>query len=243
MKFNIILLIFTILCGWSCNKEKSSSNSQITPNDFLSDRKYETLEVEIVYVNGFEPSSTALGNLETFLNEILKKPGGISITTKSINSPGKDQFSINDLKKVEETHRTKYADGDKLAAYFFFADAGYSEDQGNSKVLGVAYAPTSMTIFEKTIQEFSGGLGEPSTSSLETTVINHEFGHILGLVNNGTPIQSAHQDVAHGKHCDIESCLMYYTAETSDIVGNILGSGIPQLDSQCLADLKANGGK
>ena len=74
--------------------------------------------------------------------------------------------------------------------------------------------------------------------------MNHEFGHILGLVNNGTPVQSDHHDTANGAHCDVEDCLMYWQAETSGGLGDLVGmSSPPPLDPQCIDDLQANGGK
>ena len=36
---------------------------------------------------------------------------------------------------------------------------------------------------------------------------------------------------------------MYYATETSDIFGTLVTDDIPQLDAQCLMDLRANGGK
>jgi hypothetical protein len=108
----------------------------------------------------------------------------------------------------------------------------------------VAYRNTSFVIFEETIQGFSGQPLAPGTAVLETTVLNHEFGHLLGLVNAGTPLLSDHQDVAHGRHCTDEDCLMYWTAETGEgLVNMISGGTVPTLDSQCRADLEGNGGK
>ena len=101
-----------------------------------------------------------------------------------------------------------------------------------------------MAIFEKSIKDLTGGFGEPDTDKLETVVVNHEFGHILGLVNVGSAMQVNHQDVEHGKHCDNEDCLMNWTAETGDAISNFLGtSGLPELDANCINDLKANGGR
>jgi hypothetical protein len=56
------------------------------------------------------------------------------------------------------------------------------------------------------------------------------------MVNN-------HQDEANGRHCTNSNCLMYYEAETSDLVANLLGNTVPALDNHCLEDLRANGGK
>ncbi len=88
-----------------------------------------------------------------------------------------------------------------------------------------------------------GGLAQPSRAAAETAVINHEFGHLLGLVNNGTPMIGDHQDEPHGKHCDNSKCLMYYAAETSDLLANLLTGAVPGLCVNCENDLKGNGGK
>jgi hypothetical protein len=240
----ILSLIFS--CSKDDDKDTSTPNSQITTQDLLTSAKYDKLVVEVQYFPGFAPTSTAVNNLKTFLEARLNKPGGITITQTQIVSPGKSFYSANDIRGIEKANRTENASvNDKiLTAYLLYVDADYSENSGSSKVLGIAYAATSMAIFENTVKEFSGGVGEPAVSTLESTVMLHEFGHILGLVNNGSAPQSNHQDTPHGKHCTNENCLMYYSAETSDVVGNLLtGGGVPELDAACLADLKANGGQ
>ncbi len=234
----IVSLFFT-----ECKKDKSSINDSLVSHDMLSADKYNKLIVEIQYVNGFQPTTSTLDNLKTFLEQRLNKLGGITFTQNVIASPGKTVYSFSDIKDIEKSKRSQTTSGTTITAYFLFLDGDYSENSGSSKVLGIAYGTTSMAIFEKTIQEYSGGLGKPSATTLETTVINHEFGHTLGLVNSGTGMQTAHRDAAHGAHCNNKDCLMYFTAETSDIVGNLIGGNIPGLDANCINDLKANGGK
>jgi len=142
---------------------------------------------------------------------------------------------------VESDKRTLFNTATELTVFAFVADGDYAD---NSNVLGVAYKTTSVALFGKKINSISGGVGQPSRAILETTVLNHEFGHIMGLVNAGTTPQTNHQDVVHGRHCDVDTCLMFWAAETGDIVSNLIGlSEAPGLDSQCIADLKANGGK
>lgn len=216
----------------------------IKPNDFLAETTYHKLTVEIAYVQGYEPTSTAINNLKIFLENVLNKSGGISVTTSEIASPGKSAFSLSNIKEIEKTYRTRFPEENDLAAWFFVTDADYADNEANSKVLGIAYGSTSMAIFGKTIREFSGGLGKPSTGVMEETVMKHEFGHILGLVNNGTEMVENHQDTDHERHCDNEDCLMYYAAEhSSGIINFLSGGGVPALDTRCRADLKNNGGK
>lgn len=211
--------------------------------DLLSSEKYKHLEVEICYVEGYAPTQAAISNLKIFLNQRVNKPLGITFKYNSIVSPNKITFTVNEIDLLEKSHRTVFNRVDTIGVYFFFADGGYSEDSENSKVLGIAYRNTSMALFEKSIQNYSGGFNQPEKSKLETVVLNHEFCHIIGLVNGGTSMQTLHQDTTNGKHCQTENCLMHYTVETGNVIANLLGTSMPQLDPECIKDLQANGGK
>jgi hypothetical protein len=144
----------------------------------------------------------------------------------------KDQLILHDEFEVQN----------QIAVWAYFADGKASGDTNTQVTLGTAYRNTSFIIYEATVQSLSGGLNEPSTAVLESTVIEHEFGHILGLTNFGAPMQTPHEDTSNSKHCNVESCLMYYAATTGNNLMN-LGGTIPQLDALCIADLQANGGK
>ena len=113
----------------------------------------------------------------------------------------------------------------------------------NPNVLGFAYFNTSMALLGGTIENNSDGFNQPSKETVESAVLQHEFGHILGLVDNGTPAIQDHKDEANGAHCDEESCLMYYAVQTTNFMNNLTGGNIPELDAQCIQDLQANGGK
>ncbi|WP_159519115.1 zinc metalloprotease [Sunxiuqinia indica] len=215
----------------------------VTPHSYLSEDEYDQLLIEFVYVDGYKPLDASIRQLRSFLSERLHKSKGIGVRLTAIPSPGKATYSLDDLRAIEETHRTQYPEDNKLAAWFFLADADYAGNKENSKVLGVAYGSSSMTIFEKTIHEFSGGLGEPSQHVLETTVIEHEFCHVMGLVNAGTGMVQNHEDTEHEHHCDNDNCLMYYAAETSNFLSNFIGSSVPDLDQNCIRDLQNNGGR
>ncbi|CAN5762252.1 hypothetical protein BH11BAC7_BH11BAC7_19940 [soil metagenome] len=230
----VLLLIFS---AEGCKKDKREWLLPIKPEHFLSAKKFESLTIEITYVDGHQPTEVALTNLKNFLNDRLNKPGGINYVYKSISSPGKSAYSIEDLRQIEKDHRASYSKHKNLVAFVFFADAQYSD--GN--VLGIAYGNSSVGVFEKSIDDHSGGIGQPQKNILETTVLEHEFGHLMGLVDNGTDMVTAHN--ADGKHCNNENCLMYYAVETSDIMANIIGGSVPDLDNNCLADLRKNGGK
>lgn len=237
-----ILLLFFVVGGLSCKKDKQES-LRITPFDFLSNQNYDHLDIEVIYVDGFQPTQGALDNLKNFLSARLNKAGGVTIIQNNMSSPGKSILTLDDVRKIELDKRTRSTHDRTLTASILFLDGDYTENQANSKVLGIAYGSSSMVIFEKTIHDLSGSIGQPSTLSLESTVCMHEFGHILGLTNNGTAMQTPHEDQANKGHCNNNKCLMYYLVESSDFMSQLMGSGVPSLDANCLADLKANGGK
>ena len=224
----------------NANKQQTGSSS----NDLLSDKKFKSMVIEVVYVAGFEPSSTAINNFVAFLTARTYKPNGISVVKRSIPSPGNSPYTDEEIVSIEDANRTKYNNSDEIAVWAFFADGESSKNTSTGVVLGTAYRNTSFVIFEQTIQGLSDSPFEPSRSLLETTVITHEFGHILGLTNLGTALQSNHEDAEHLKHCNVNTCLMYWSSETGSGIGNMVSGGAaPQLDAQCIADLRANGGK
>ena len=210
-------------------------------NDFLAADSYDRLTIEIISVNGAELSSAEVSSFQSWLSGLINKPNGITIKTSSVSNPGLAPYSTDDLRSFEDQTRSEYNDGTELTMYIFMAEDAYTTDN----VLGVAYRNTSFAIFNGTIEANTGALGQPSETLVTQTVLRHEMGHLLGLVNIGSPMQTDHQDVDHGNHCDVQNCLMYYAVENGDIIGNIVGgSGTPpSLDSQCMADLVANGGK
>jgi hypothetical protein len=212
--------------------------------DLLDDVNFTDLYIEIFHVEGLEPSSSTMDNFKTFLTDRLHKPEGITIHLTEIASPGQEVYSIADIRNLEDDIRTAYNQSTTLKVFGLFLDGEYSENTENGSVLGVAYRNTSFVLFAETLREFSGQPLAPSTTVLETTVLNHEFGHLLGLVNAGTPLQSTHQDEEHGRHCTTDDCLMYWTAETGEGLLNMISGGtVPELDAACLTDLQANGGK
>lgn len=245
----IFLFFITIIAG-GCSKKDiignlppiSDDNNKVvgaSANDLLSASKYNSVKIEIQYMPGFQPDAAAVNNLVSFLNSLINKPGGVTVVQTQIPSAGNTVLSLNDIATIEKNNRRVYSSGSQLGVYFLFTDGSYSD--GN--VLGLAFRNTSMCLLGKTIHDNSGGIGQASRTKLESTVIEHEFGHILGLVDIGSPMQTNHKDAAHGNHCNNTNCLMYYASETTDILGFLITGNIPALDANCKADLAANGGK
>jgi len=219
-------------------------NVGVSANDLLASGRFNELVVEVMSISGFEPLQTTLDSMLTFLGGLVNKPSGIRFVHTEVTSPGLPSYTLNDIRVIESQNRTTKTEGKTISVSIFFADVDYVENTDNQKVLGIAYANTSLVIFEKTIVQLTNEITEPDQGLLERTVTNHEFGHIFGLVNVGSAMQTPHQDEAHGKHCDNEDCLMNWVAETGSFADKLLGlSKVPVFDQNCLDDLKANGSK
>lgn len=218
----------------------------VSAEDLLSDDIYKDLTVELIYSPSSKPTDASIQGFRNFLNARINKPGGIFfVETQISNQPGAP-FSLDEIRNFEEEFRTQYTEGNSIAVSIFFANGSSSNDTQTNVTLGTAYRNTSIVIYESTLKNVTNS--DPVVLPiLEQTVIEHEFGHILGLVNiQNDDIHTAHEDPSASKHCIVEECLMYFEASNflvSDITRFIGRGMVPQLDPLCIADLQAKGGK
>ena len=248
MKKYIVPLLLAVVLFAQCSKKDNTPTASSNLNaksvgasakEFLSAGTYTSINVQLQYMPGFAPDAAALNNLTSFLNSLVNKPAGITFTQTPIAASGKSVFSIEDISALEKANRTQFTNGNVLSVYVVYVDAPFT----TANILGAAYRNTSLVVFGPTVTNNSGGVNQTTRTKLETTVLTHEFGHLLGLTNLGTPMVTAHEDGAHMSHCNNSSCLMYFSTQTSVMGGVLLSGPIPVLDANCKADLTANGGK
>ena len=134
--------------------------------------------------------------------------------------------------------------------HILFLDGHYSGDDPTSTILGLAWGRTKLAIFKGTIEascvgQVGMGLEERLCAGTERSVWVHEIGHLLGLVNLGTPMVTEREDPDHEHHDINEECVMYWAAERQNAVqrlaNQLLDSDIAYLDfdDNCLADIAA----
>lgn len=215
----------------------------VSANDLLSSGKYKAINIEFCYVLKHKLPDSVINDAVDFLTKYCYKPRGIYVTQQQLPNQGGELY-VNDLITIEKIYRTKFESTgqngvDTLGIFVLVTEGDYYEKD----VLGVAYKNTSVALFDGIISSNSGGIGQPSRTTVLSTVLKHELGHLLGLVDAGSEMQNNHLDEAHGKHCDNQQCLMYYKMQTKDILSVLLGDNVPVLDANCEADLRANGSK
>ncbi|NER15254.1 hypothetical protein GWK08_17490 [Leptobacterium flavescens] len=240
--------------------EDAGNNERVdrTPNlqglgesarDLLSDENFTRVVVEIVSVRGFAPSAQSVENLVDFIEERTFKPDGVRVVMREIAPPDNedDEYSVREIAEIEGQVRTQFNNGNEIAVFMFFADAPSVNDSDTSVTLGTAYRNTSLVFYERTIRRLgtNNNLGI-SLTTVETAVMHHEYAHIMGLVDVGTPLLSDHLDEENGGHCNVPGCLMRASLEfgTADQMMEMMaGNRVPLLDPLCIADLRGNGGR
>lgn len=251
--FKILIFIFSFLIFFSCSKDDDTDEIIDNPRaenikalgasaeDLLSDDIYDKLLVEIAYTAGFRPLQETIDSFRLFLEQRLNKPGSIIFIETEISTPLVENQSISDIREIEADQRTKYTDGDTIAVFVYFSHANSENDTEINKTLGTAYYNTSIVIFEQTLKELAL-LPVYDLFVLEATTFQHEFGHLLSLVNIlDNDIHDNHEDTVHSNHCIVKECLMYYESNNSQSFKNKVS--IPELDPLCIEDLQAMGGK
>lgn len=236
----VLATLFMQSCSLFTRKDDAPHRQGVgtSAEDFLRSDQFTSLIVEIDYHRGFGPLPEAVENLETFLNERLNKPGGITVTlsdaipTSANNTSLPIQYTRDDIVDLENEYRDIYSDETTLAMYFIFVDGRFEPDNGT---LGFAYFNTSCTLMGHLVNNLSGRRFQSTTAVLQTNVMLHEFSHLLGLVNDGTPMVEDHETSQRAHHCTITTCLM------RPGIPNV--GGLRSLGPFCLQDLKANGGK
>lgn len=260
MKKVYILFLGLILVA-ACSKSSDSPDPIINPanllatgasaNDILSNNTFTKLVIEIAYVTGFQPSAEAMNNFQAFLQQRTFKQD-IEIQYLELPSPNKSDLTLQEVGDLESENRTAYNEGSSLAIYIYFADAPSDTDdpQEGTFTLGAVYRNTSMVIYEATVRNLALNNSQITIEDVETATLNHEFGHLFGLVDLGSLPVNDHEDPNAEHHCDIDGCLMRAEIEFG---GGLMGlmnkristgkAAVPSLDSECILDLQANGGQ
>lgn len=215
--------------------------------DYITSDTYGKLLIEIDYVQGAAPNQEAVSVLMDTARDVLDK----DVVNNAVRGeiPGESQghkYTWQEISDLEEAHRDNYPSGDTMVLYILYLDGGSVEDQGDQRVLGAAYRGSSVVMFKGNVREASctdcGILSnKPEERFVERAVIVHELGHILGLVNNGIPMQRPHEDPDHEAHSRFEDSVMYWAVESSAI-NNIFdrGSSIPyEFDEYDREDIRA----
>ncbi len=235
-----------------------SANLTITgasARDLLSNSKYDKIRLQIAYVEGFKPEVSTINDLTEYLKELTFKET-IEVEYLEIAPSNKQSLNLQEIAALESKNRTAYNSGTTIAVYIYFSDIPSDEDKPEQDMvtLGAVYRNTSMVIYESTVRNIANKSRLISIATVETATLNHEFGHLLGLVNLNNPTVNPHEGITTNgegvkignQHCNQIGCLMRAELEFGSAMSRMLeakNGQVPSLDSECLLDLKSYGGR
>jgi hypothetical protein len=216
----------------------------------------ESVVVEIDYMEGAAPYTGAAGpiadiwklfsdNIERiFANtgKILTYPTTLAGMEELTGLSG-PTFNAQQVLDIATAHRDQLSGGTVATYYIVFLDGVYEEGGlPLTNVLGISLTGRNIIAVFKPVVVATGTGVVPRV--VEQTVMVHEYGHAMGLVNNGVPLTSDHHDVDHGAHCTNTDCVMYFANEGGaglrDLVDAIQAAGVGVLFGQeCLDDTDA----
>lgn len=213
----------------------------VGPRDYLSSSDYDTWVIEVDSVQGAAPSAGALDLLRSRLMEVADKPGGIEIRQSDTLEARGGTWSSRDVLDAAARSRDLSTGGDTVVTHLLFLDGQYS----TSNVLGVAIGHSTIAIFSQTIRDnctvVNGCL--TGSDSVFRAVLVHEFGHAMGLVDNGIPMVNNHEDPENPGHSSNRDSVMYFAVETTNVFNVFTGGPPTTFDAADKADMCRAGGK
>lgn len=197
------LLLRQLFAGSSFPGEQALELLQASP--------YPNLLLEVDHTAGDRPTSSALAVLEARLATYTAKE---SIQTVfDVIQVNATRFSTLDLLDLERANRDEATGGDTFTLYLLSISGQLEDDNA----LGAAYSASSLVIFKDVIRAVTGGPG-PSPGEVEGSVLVHELGHIMGLVNLVYTSDLDYEDPVHPFHSNNTTDVMFWAIESTAFV-------------------------
>jgi hypothetical protein len=191
-----------------------------------------SMVVEVDWVRGRSPSQSSLDHLASVLRRELDKPGGVTIERGNEIAAGKSQWSLADLGALEKTNRSRHSRSGRATMWFGFVDGTFA---ANENALAVAFSASATAIFRDRINAATSSL--VLAPEIERSVLVHEAGHLLALVNIGYRSRFDHEDAQHPNHSNNPESVMYWAVEDISVRDLLRGGPPDDFDQADRADL------
>ena len=198
-------------------------------------REVPKLVVEIDAVKGYEPTTYALDTLRERLEAVVDKPGGVDLLQVKTFANSESTLTPADLRDLEKRNRDHYSSRNVMILYVLYVNGSFADDD---EALGVAYDASAYAVFAQRIRDAAATPLVPAVS-IEESVVVHEMGHVLSLVNIGYTSPRKHEDPEHENHSNNPDSVMYWAIDNVGVAGLLSGRPSPptRFDNDDLADL------
>lgn len=222
------------------------------PKDYVSDDDYTKWVIEVDSIQGQAPPAGVLDFVKGRLAAVVSKPDGIEVRIDDALPARGGTWSGKDVLDYSKAHFQADTSGKTAAIHLLFVDGRY-EQEG---VLGATFSRETnsgkvtetgpIVIFADAIRDGCGPICLSGTTPAFRSVVVHEFGHAIGLVNNGIDMVDPHEaSTCNGQadqgHSSNSNSVMNCDVETSGIFN--LRAPPDDFDADDKADLCNAGGK
>ena len=166
---------------------------------YLQRSPYSSIHVEVDIVAGCNPGTEPLEHLREFLELHCDKPGGVSLVKKPY-IPRDDAQGVTPS-QLALRNMTGPSQQSSAYIYVLFYDTGLIDNQQRF--------PYVLSDYPNAIFVDQANLGR---SDLNTHVLLHEAGHVLGMLKR--------PGRRKGSHCSDPTCLMYHRVSPSSVRQN-----------------------
>lgn len=200
---------------------------------------YTKMILEIDYEAGYKPETSSTDLLKLRIGEVCSFSQGITTEFTETDFEDVGTWSANDVREQGwDNKKDDPTSGKTLRWQLIFPAETYEDDS----VLGVAVDASTIAIFGESVDDAAGFLNRPSAEDVENSVIVHEAGHLLGLVNLVYTSPVDHEASDKPGHSNNEDSVMYWAIE-SVTVANFISGDLPnefdQDDKDDLAGIAA----
>ena len=181
--------------------------------------------INVIYETGAEPytGSLNLSISDTWevtrrsFTDLFQHHSGRSINVPSmldqmteIEDNGITNWTVSELVELGEAVAPVLINDQQVRPAIIFVN-GILE--ARDSVLGVHVSNTHFAFVFKDVVKSVGG-SDTSQKYVEQATVIHEIGHAIGLVNNGVPLSSGHEDTEHPHHTINSDGVMYFAVES-----------------------------
>jgi hypothetical protein len=229
-----LLLILISLAAVNCQKngeplatpvDDGSAAQQADNAVALFSDSIGSFEVMVFYEAGAEPMAGNISGTTTPIWELTKKTFAALFNNHvgrfifvpsllgqfiQLTDQNKTVWTDSTLVKLGRQNAPDLVQQGDARISIFFLNGTYN---GNPDVLGVHVRGSAFAfVFKDAVNAVTGDA--KSRAYIEQSIVVHELGHVSGLVNNGVPLATPHEDPAHPKHSTNAECAMHWKIES-----------------------------
>lgn len=239
----VMILIALILPFAGCMGEAVEFPARDRFSYFLDAVRYPTLLLEIDHMRSTPPHAAAIEHLVAELKRATdRRDVRAHVAEMSIESPSileEKVWSSEELEELAEEERDlapsgDFANGSAAVLHILYLEGKWEE----SEAVGLA---TGQAAFIFGSREMTS-IPIDREPYIEMSVLTHEVGHLLGLVNNGIPMVKAREDPQDDGHSTNPMSVMYRGVDAGKaLLATVDESNAPpsHFDADDLADLAA----